>query len=183
MRILRNYILKELFPPLILSLIIITFAFLIGSMVKLADFVINKGVELIYVGKLFLYLIPKLMLYTIPMGVLTATLLAFGRLSSDNEITAMRATGINLYRISMPAIMLGLLISVISLPLNDKIVPKAHYKARMLIKELGLRRPAAYLEAGTFIRGFRDYILFIYDIKHGKEKTIFNNIQIYQPNK
>ena len=183
MRILRNYILKEILPPFFLSLIIITFAFLIGNMIKLADLVINKGVELVYIGKLFLYLIPKLMSYTIPIGVLIATLVGFGRLSSDNEITAMRASGINLYKISMPAILLGLIISVLSLPLNDKIVPVAHYKARMLIKELGLRRPAAYLEAGTFIRGFKDYILFIYGIKYGKEKTILDNIRIYQPQK
>ena len=183
MRILRNYILKEMLAPLILSLIVITFAFQVGTLVKLADYVINKGVEVAYVGKLFLYLIPKLLSYTIPMGVLTATLLAFGRLSSDNEITAMRATGVNLYRISMPAIMLGLLISVLSIPLNDKIVPIAQYKTRMLLKEVGLRHPAAYLEEGTFIRGFKDYILFIYDIKHGKEKTTLNNIRIYQPQK
>ncbi len=183
MRILRNYILKEMVPSLLLALSIITLAFLVGSVIKLADFVINKGVELVYVGKLFLYLIPKLLSYTIPMGVLTATLLAFGRLSSDNEIIAMRATGINLYHIAKPALMLGLLVSILSLPLNDKVVPIAHYKARMLIKELGLRRPAAYLEPGTFIRGFKDYILFIYDIKYGKDKTVFNNIRIYQPQK
>jgi LPS export ABC transporter permease LptF len=183
MRILRNYILKEMFLPFVLSLAIITVAFLIGNIVKLADYVINKGVEITYVWKLFIYLIPKLLSYAIPMGVLTATLLAFGRLSSDNEITAMRATGINLYRISLPAIILGLLLSILSLPLNDKIVPVAHYKARMILKEVGLRHPAAYLEAGTFIRGFKDYILFIYEIKYGKEKTIFKNIRIYQPQK
>lgn len=183
MRILRNYILKEMLPPLVLSLIVITFAFLIGNIVKLADYVINKGVELLYVWRLFIYLIPKLLSYAIPMAVLTATLLAFGRLSSDNEITAIRAAGINLYRISMPAIILGLLLSMLSLPLNDKIVPVAHYKARMLLKEVGLRHPAAYLEAGTFIKGFKDYILFIYDIKYGKDKTVFKNVRIYQPQK
>ena len=95
----------------------------------------------------------------------------------------MRATGINIYRISMPAIIFGLLLSVLSLPLHDKIVPVAHYNARMLLKEVGLRHPAAYLEAGTFIKGFKDYILFIYDIKYGKDKTVFKNIRIYQPRK
>jgi LPS export ABC transporter permease LptF len=183
MRILRNYILSEMFGPLVLALVVITFAFLIGNIVKLADYVINKGVELIYVWQLFVYLIPKLLVYAIPMAILTATLLAFGRLSSDNEIIAMRATGINLYRISMPVIIVGLLLSVASIPLHDKIVPVAHYKARMLIKEVGLRHPAAYLEAGTFIKGFKDYILFIYDIKYGKDKTEFKNIRIYQPQK
>jgi LPS export ABC transporter permease LptF len=181
MRILRNYILKEMLPLLALSLIVITFALLIGNIVKLADYVINKGVELVYVWRLFIYLIPNLLSYAVPISALIATLLAFGRLSSDNEIMAMRATGINLYRISMPAIILGLLLSVLSLPLHDRVVPVAHYKARMLIKEVGLRHPAAYLEAGTFIKGFKDYIVFIYDIKYGKEKTEFKNIRIYQP--
>ena len=183
MRILRDYILREIFPPLLLSLIIITFAFLVGNLVKLADFVINKGVELVYVGEIFLFLVPSLLSMTIPMGVLTATLLAFGRLSSDNEIQAMRASGINLYKIALPAMTLGLILSLLSVPLNDKIVPGSHYKTRMLIKELGMRKPAAYLEAGTFIRGFKDYILFIYEIKYAKDRTIFNNIRIYQPQK
>lgn len=166
-----------------LSLVVITFAFLIGNVVKLADYVINKGVELMYVWKLFLCLIPDLLSYAIPLSILTATLLAFGRLSSDNEITAMRANGINLYRISMPAIIIGLFLSMLSIPLHDKIIPISHYRARMLLKEVGLRHPAAYLEAGTFIRGFKDYILFIYDIAYGKDKTVFKNIRIYQPQK
>lgn len=181
MRILRNYVLKEMMGPLILSLVVITFAFVMGNLIKMADFVINKGVELTYVWQLFIYLIPRLMTFSIPMSVLTATLLAFGRLSSDNEIIAMKTSGINLFRISLPAITVGLLLSVISLPLNDKIVPFAHYRVRFLLKEVGLRHPAAYLEAGTFIKGFKDYILFIYDIKYNKQSTIFKNVRIYQP--
>ena len=183
MRILRNYILQEMLPFLALSLFIITFAFLVGNLVKLADFVINKGVELVYVLEIFIFLIPNILSLAIPMCVLTATLLAYGRLSSDNEILAMRATGISLYKIAMPAITLGLIFSLLSVPFNDKIVPRTHYKTRMLIKELGLRRPAAYLEAGTFIRGFKDYILFIYEIKYVKDRAIFSNIRIYQPQK
>ncbi|MDP3789699.1 MAG: LptF/LptG family permease, partial [Candidatus Omnitrophota bacterium] len=183
MRILRDYILGEIFPPLVLALVFISFAILLGNLVKLADLVINKGVELIYVGEIFLFLMPNILSLAIPMGLLAATLLAYGRLSSDNEILAMRATGISLYKIAMPAITLGLLFSLLAIPFNDKIVPRAHYKTRMLIKELGMRRPAAYLEAGTFIRGFKDYILFIYEIKYVKDRAIFSNIRIYQPQK
>jgi len=83
----------------------------------------------------------------------------------------------------MPAIIVGLFLSVLSIPLHDKIIPISHYKARMLLKEVGLRHPAAYLEAGTFIRGFKDYILFIYDIVYGKDKTVFKNVRVYQPQK
>ena len=183
MRILRNYILKEILPPFILALVIITFSFLVGNIVKLADYVINKGVETRYVWQLFIYLMPTLLSFAIPMSTLTAILLGFGRLSSDNEIIAMRATGVNLYKIAMPAIIFGLFLSILSIPLHDRIVPVSHYKARMLLKEVGLRHPAAYLEAGTFIKGFKDYILFIHEIKYGKEITEFKNIRIYQPQK
>jgi len=183
MRIIRNYILKEIIPPFFLSLVIVTFAFIVGNIVKLADFVINKGVNPRYVWELFIYLIPKLMGFAIPMSVLTAILLGFGRLSSDNEITAMRASGVNLFRIALPAIIFGLLTSVISVPIQDKIEPIAHYRARMLLKEVGLRHPAAYLEAGTFIKGFKDFILFIHDIDYRKDKAFFRNIRIYQPQK
>ncbi len=93
MRILRNYILKELLWPFLLSLVIFNFVLLMGNLIKLAELMVNKGVSIIFVLKLFLFLIPSLLSLTIPMAVLTATLLAFGRLASDNEITSMRASG------------------------------------------------------------------------------------------
>ena len=87
MRILRSYILKELMGPFALSLVVLTFVLLMGNIVKLAELVINKGVNILDVGKLLLFLIPYLLSYTLPMAVLTGLLLAMGRLSHDNEVT------------------------------------------------------------------------------------------------
>lgn len=177
MKILRIYILKELVGPFILSLFIFTFVLLMGNIIKLADLVINKGVEITYVGKLLLYFIPYLLSFAIPMAVLTGILLAFGRLASDNEIQALRANGISLYSIITPVIIIGLILSLISTTLNDRIIPRAHFASRRLLVEIGTRRPVASLEAGTFIKTFKDYIIFIYEIK-GEE---LHHIRIYQP--
>src|SRR3989344_4963128 len=104
MRILRDYILKEFFHSFTLSIIVFTFVLLIGNIIRLADLLINKGVDMISVVRLFFYLIPWLSTFTLPIAALTAVILTFGRLSSDGELTAMKASGVSFYRISFPVL-------------------------------------------------------------------------------
>ena len=179
MKILRNYILSEFLKAFLIALAIFTFVMLTGNLVKIVDMVINKGVQIFYVLKLIFFLMPYMLSYTIPMAALSAALLVFGKLSSDNEITTMKASGLSLYRIVSPVIIMGLILSIYSLYLNDRLVPKAHLETRKTMRDIGLRSPAAYIEAGTFIRGFEDYIIFIYEINGNRLK----NIRIYQPQK
>ncbi len=177
MKILRSYLLKELFWPLIMSLSVLIFIMLMGNLVNLFNMVVNKGVDLPSVLKLILLLIPNLLSYAIPLAILSATLLTIGRLSADNEITAIRSSGINLYKLCFPIIVLGLVASLGSIPLNDRIKPNALFTSRKIVKQIGLKSPTALLEAGTFIRTFQDYIIFIYGIQQDK----LSNIRIYQP--
>lgn len=175
--ILNRYISREFINAFFLSIAIFTFVLLVGNFIKMAELIINKGVLLIYLLKLVIYLIPFLLSYTVPMAMLTATLIAFGRLSGDNEIMAMRALGISVFTISMPILVLGLTVSLLSIPLNDKLLTKSHFASRKVLKEIGLRTPTAYIEAGTFIKDFEGCIVFIHEIKGNKLK----NIRIYQP--
>ncbi len=177
MRILRDYILKEFFHSFVLSLVVFTFVLLVGNIIKLADLVINKGVDIFSVLKLFSYLVPWLLSFTLPVAALTAVILTFGRFSSDGELTAMKASGISLARVSMPVIMLGVIFSFLAFFLNDQVSPNASFASRRVIKEIGIRSPTAALEEGTFIRGFENYVIFIYEITGNK----FKNIRIYQP--
>lgn len=177
MRILRNYILKEFVHSFLVSIIVFTFAFLIGNIIQIANLVINKGVNILSVLQLLFYMIPWLLSFTFPMASLTSVILTFGRFSSDGELTAMKASGISLYRIAFPIIMVGGIISAATFLLNDQISSNASYASRKVIKDIGLKSPTAYLEAGTFIRGFENYVIFIYDVKGNK----FKNIRIYQP--
>lgn len=177
MKILRNHILKELVGPFLFSITVFTFVLLMGNLIKLAELVINKGVNIFDVLKLFFCLIPYLLSYTIPMSMLTATLLTFGKLSSDNEITVMRASGIGLGHIVLPVIVVSLIVSMASIPLNDRLLPKSHFISRKIVKQIGIKTPTAYLEAGTFIKSFKKYVIFIYGISNNK----LHNIRIYEP--
>ncbi len=176
MKILRTYLLKEIVSMFLFSLLVFTFVLVAGNLIKLADFVINKGVAIKEVGKLFLFLIPFLLSYTIPMSALSATLITFGRLSSDNEIIAMRAHGINLYRAASPLIIAGLILSLFSIILNDRILPESHFASRKIVKNISLKNPCAYLESGIFIKNFKNYIIFIHEIDKNKLK----GVRIYQ---
>lgn len=177
MRILRDYILKDFFHSFTLSIVVFTFVLLVGNIIQLANLIINKGIDIISVLKLFFYLIPWLLAFTLPVAALTGVILSFGRLSSDGELNAMKASGISLYRISMPIVLVGIIFSFLAFFLNDQISPNASFASRRVIKEIGMKRPEAALEAGTFIRGFENYVIFIHEIKGNK----FKNIRVYQP--
>jgi len=177
MKILRNYFLKEFTGPLILSIIALSLVFTLGYLVQIAYLVINKGVDIFSVAKLFLLRIPAILIYILPISTLVAILLSMGRLSSDNEIVTIRASGISLTRLVTPLLTLGLLLSVLMVIFNDRIIPYAHFESRKTLIEVGMQNPAAALEPGVFINSFEKYILFIYSIDENK----LYNIRIYEP--
>ncbi len=177
MRILRNYILNEFFHSFTISIVVFTFVLLVGNIIRLADLIINKGVDIFSVMLLFLFLVPWLLSFTLPIAALTAVILTYGRLSSDGELTAMKASGVGLFRSSVPLLVLGIMFSFTAFYLNDQVSPNASFASRRVIKEIGIRKPTAYLEEGTFIRGFENYVIFIHEIRGNKLK----NIRIYQP--
>jgi len=177
MKILKNYIAKEWFILFGLCLGIISFVLVVGNVVKLVEMVIAKGVTPAVVGKLFIYLLPSLLVFAIPIATLAATLLCFGRLAYDNEITALRSSGVSMYPLLMYLIMIGLLLSLVCLYFNDSLIPRTHYLTRTILQEIGVKKPTAYLEEKTFIKAFKDHIMFIYRIRN----DTMENIRIYQP--
>ncbi|MFH1247842.1 MAG: LptF/LptG family permease [Candidatus Omnitrophota bacterium] len=177
MKILREYFLKEFLGPLFLALCVLTFAMILGNLVKIAELVIDKGVDILTVGKLFLLMIPSLLTYTLPTAVLLAVLLSLGRLSSDNEITTIKASGINITKLIIPLLILGIILSLILVLFNDRVIPYAHFATRKTLFEVGVKNPAAALEPGVFINSFERYILFIYSIEQNK----LINVRIYEP--
>ncbi|MDD4899691.1 MAG: LptF/LptG family permease [Candidatus Omnitrophica bacterium] len=179
MRILRNYFLREFITPLFLSLGVLSFVMLLGSLIRLTDLVINKGVDIFSITKLFLFMMSSSLSYTLPLGTLTAVLFSLGRLSSDNEIMAIRASGVHLFSLISPLLTVGLILSLLLVVFNDRVIPYAHFAQRKTIIEVGMKNPTAALEPGIFINSFQKYILFIYQIDQKKNRM--GNVRIYEP--
>lgn len=177
MKILRDYFLKEFLGPLFMALGVLTFIMILGNLVQIANLVINKGVDIVSVSKLFIFMIPYLLTYTVPISALTASLLSLGRLSSDNEIIAIRASGVNIFRLILPQLIVGLILSLLLVIFNDRVIPYAHFASRRTLMDVGIKNPTAALEPGVFINSFQKYILFVYRIEENK----LINVRIYEP--
>jgi lipopolysaccharide export system permease protein len=177
MKIIRSYVVKELAPPFILSLTVLTCIFLLGNLIQLTNLVINKGVPITSVGYVFILYIPVLLKYTLSLACLISVIMAFSRLSIDNEIMALRASGIHIWSILKPLCVIGLIISLFSIIVHDRVIPYANYEQQLRLKNLGLENPAALLEPGVFINSFNGQIIFIHKIDDNR----LTNITIYQP--
>jgi len=177
MRILRNYILRECLQPFTLSLSVLTSVFLLGYLPQLANKVINNGVSLSAMSQIFLYNIPILLGYTLPIACLITVILTFGHMSAENEILAMRASGIQLHRLLAPLIMVGICICLVVYILNDRIIPYSFDAQTRILQETGSQDPSAMLEPGSFINAFDKYIIFIYRI----EGDLLYGVRIYEP--
>ena len=177
MRILRNYILTECILPFSIALSVLTSVFLLGYLPQLANKVINKGMSIVAVSKMFLYYIPILLGYTLPIACLVTVILTFGRMSAENEILAMRASGIYIRRLLTPLFLIGIVLSLIVHVLNDRVIPMAYTEQTRILQETGTQNPIAMLEPGSFINAFDKYIIFIYRIDNDR----LYGVRIYQP--
>lgn len=180
MKILHHYILKEFRGPLFLTLIVLNFVMVfVGNLRKIADLVINRGIDIMSVLKIFVLMMPYIFTYAVPIAILVAVLMSLGRLSSDNEIVAIRASGINLFGLILPLVVIGIILSLSLVLFNDRAASFAHYAYRKTLLEVGAKNPTAAFEEGVFINQFKNYILFIYKVD--QKKNILHNVRIYEP--
>lgn len=119
------YILKELTYILLLSLAILTFILVMSRLGKLTDLVINKGVELTDIVLLVVYSSPPYLTFTLPMAFLLSTIVTLGRLSTENEILALKASGVNLRCLFVPIASVGVMISLVALLNTNFLLPSS----------------------------------------------------------
>ncbi len=113
--IINRYIIREIASLFLLGIMVFTLILLMGRLIKLTDLVISRGVPLADVSLMILYLMPSFLVFTVPMAFLLAVLLAFGRLSADNEITVIKAGGVSLMQLMPPVLFCGFLAALLTL--------------------------------------------------------------------
>ncbi len=111
-KILHRYVFREILVPFALGLGIFTFVLLLARLLKLIELVVNRGIPVTTVASVFLFLLPAFLEVTVPMAMLLAILVAFGRLSADSEITALRSSGVSLYQLAPPVATFVILITI-----------------------------------------------------------------------
>lgn len=177
MNLLHKYILKETLGTFLFGICIFTFIFLARQIFDMIDWIITKGVEPYKVLLLLLYITPSFIAITMPMAVLLSVILSFGRISSDNELTAMKSSGIDLKKLVTPVLLASLFISFALVIYNDQIRPRANYAFNNLIFEIGKERSSIILKDHQFINEFKGYVF--YAEQQNKTTSTLHNILVY----
>lgn len=178
MKVLDRYVFSEMIGPFLIGVIGFVMVLAVDLLFTMADLIINKGVPMWAVVKLLIYKMPSIMVLTFPVSTLFATAMALGRLSKDNEIVALRTSGISLFRISVPIIIVGIMISLASYVTNEKIVPHANHVATNIIRQIVYKRPLPTVKDNVFFKDAhnRHYYARRVDMKN---KTM-ENIMVYE---
>ena len=158
---LYRYVLKAHVGPFLFSFVIITFILVMDIIFQIADLIIGKNLELLTVLEVFFLNLAWIVAVSIPMSVLVASLMAFGRLSADNEVTAFKAGGVSFYQMVSPVLVLGILLGGCHLYFMDVILPEANYRARSLMNDIHRARPTLLFTAGIFMKDIPGYSILI----------------------
>ncbi len=148
--IIYRYILKSHAGPFLFSLGTLMFLFLFQFLIKSIDQLVGKGLSIWIIIQLIALNLAWMVTLAVPMAVLVSTLMAFGGLSSANEITIMKAGGISLKKLMIPVLILAAVITYLMVLFNNDVLPEANHKARILMQDISRTKPTFILEAGKF---------------------------------
>ncbi len=167
MKIVDRYVLRELAVPFILGIGVFTSILLIVRILKLVEMVVNRGVPFLEMLKLFSYILPAFLEVTLPMALLLAILVAFGRMSSDSEIIALRASGFSLYRLLRPVGLFALAAAVLTFFLSVYARPWGNGLLRTGIYDIVKARASAGIKPKVFNDDFAGLVLYVDRIEPG----------------
>src|SRR5216110_2851481 len=145
-RILSRYILRQHIPPLGYALAALTFAMLVNQVAKQFGNFVGKGLPWSIVFEVFALSIPFIVAMTLPMAVLVAVLYTFSHFAADNEITAMKASGISVGRLLLPVVGGATLVALVALFWNDQILPRSNHALRTLLVDIQRKKPTFQLK-------------------------------------
>lgn len=153
MSIFDRYTLREHVAPFVFAFCVIMFVLILKLMLDIMDMLITKGVPLAIMGQLFVYNLAWMVALVVPMSVLVASVMAFGRMGADGEIVAMKAAGISMYRIVTPELIIAAFLTVGMIWFNDRVLPEANYRARNLNAAITFYKPTLTLKdrEGQFV--------------------------------
>lgn len=177
-KILDRYIIKEVMSFVALAVAALTIMLIVRTLFELTDMLINKKVAWLYVVQLLFYRLPAYLVLTFPMSLLASSELAIGRLSTDGEITAMRAAGISLRRIVIPFVIAALVISILSFLINDHIVPEANRAHQNIMRENVLKRGPSYIRRNVFFRDAENR--YFYVNRFDEKNMVMQDIMVYE---
>ncbi|HYE29822.1 MAG TPA: LptF/LptG family permease [Methylomirabilota bacterium] len=177
MKTLYSYVTRQVLGTLFLAVAICTFVLLLGNALKdIVSLLLSGQASLLLVAKGFALLIPYVCVFALPVGLLAATLLTFGRLSADNELTAMRANGISLLSLALPLLVMSLGFAALCAWVNLDWAPRARVAYKTLLLQFGVKQTLAFLQEDRYITEIPGLVLHL----RKRDGNTLHDVRLYQ---
>ena len=172
MKILNRYVFRELLGPFFLGLVV--FSFVIIPRLRVLELLVQKNVLPQEILLILLYILPTILTFSLPMAALLAILISFGRLSADNEVTAMRSSGVSIQSLVRPVLVFAGLVFVAAIVNANYWQPQANQKLRVMRNDIALKSISTAIRPGVFEEGFSNLVLYIRDAT--PDKSIWKGV-------
>jgi lipopolysaccharide export system permease protein len=145
-KLLSRYLLRECLGPFLFALGALTGLMILNQIARDFSDLVGKGLSWGIIGEVFALSIPFIVAMTLPMAVLVAALYAFSRLGADNEITALKASGVDLTRMVRPVLVASVGLATVNFAFNDQVLPRTNHQLRMLSVDIARKKPTFELK-------------------------------------
>ena len=169
---------KQSFIPFVLSVGVITTVLFLQFLMRAIDRFLGKGLDVFTILE-YLYLnLAWIIALSVPMSLLISSVMTYGRMSQDNEITALKSAGVNLFSIIKPALWFGSIVGFLLCLFNNFILPDMNYNARLLARDIYQKKPELTIEPGYFVDMIPQYTMIVKELD-GNE---FKDVKIFSKN-
>jgi len=179
MKTLNKYLFNQSLIPFLLSVGVITTVLFLQFLIRAVDRFLGKGLDALTIFE-YLYLnLAWIIALSVPMSLLISSVMTFGRMAQQNEITALKSAGVSLYNIIKPALWFGTFVAVGLCIFNNFILPEMNYNARLLARDIYKKKPELSIEPGYFVDMIPQYTMIVKEMD-GKD---FKDVKIFSKNK
>lgn len=170
MRRLDRYIVTEILGPLGLGFLVYTFILLLRFLFASAEMIIRRGLPVSIVGRLLVLTLPNIVVLTLPMSLLFGTLIAVGRLSSDSELIAMRASGASLLTLYRPILLISAVLTLLNTLLSVYVLPWGNHALQELRLEITTQTVSQQVEPRIFYEEWEGKVVYVFEVPQGSKR-------------
>ena len=181
MFLISRYTVNNHIAPFLFGTLTVLFLFLFQFVLKYVDQLVGKGIDNWIIFQLILLNIPWMLVLAVPMGVLFSTLMSFGAMSSNYEVTIIKSSGASLIRMMLPVLIFSSFLSIFLFWFNDEVLPDANHKAKGLYADISKTKPTFSLEAGQFSSQIEGYTILARELD--SSRTTMKAVTIYDNSK
>ncbi|MBN2012687.1 LptF/LptG family permease [candidate division KSB1 bacterium] len=165
MFILQRYIIRQHVGPFFFGFFIITLLWILNILFTRLGHLLSRGLPITVILEFFLLNMAWIVALTLPMAVLMSTLMAFGQMSADLEITAIKSSGISFYRMLLPVIIVSILLCLFLIWFNNAVLPEANHQYATLARDIQKKRPTIQFEPGIIYRDIPNIHIMVQSVE------------------